>query len=245
MLSEYSTAAQIQEESGNDTAILPIGSTEQHGSHLPVATDHMIARAYARVIGEKIGAYVLPTLPISTCREHMGRRGSVWIKPVTLYNVIEDIVMSLKYQGFKTIIVLIAHGGIFISGPVIRELNATNPDIRVIRLETMQFDNTPEMLEVVECRDNLHACEIETSLIMYLDRSLVKEENISDFVPDVTRDYLNYRSMLAYTESGVWGKPSLASAEKGRKIFDIVVKKSVEYINEVIKKTGGKGYVEI
>jgi creatinine amidohydrolase len=243
MVSEYSTADEIVKGSLSDIAILPIGSTEQHGPHLPVATDHIIAAAYAKSIGEKLGAYVLPALPVSTCREHMGKRGSVWIKADTFYHVIQDIVLSLKDQGFKTIVILLAHGGIFIANPAIRELNASNQDIKVIKLETMQFDQTKEMQEIVECRNNLHACEIETSLMLYLDEKTVRKELIADCVPDVPRDYLNYRSIFCYSGSGVWGKPSLASAVKGKKIFDLVVEKGTEYIKGVMETAGGKGYI--
>jgi creatinine amidohydrolase len=243
MISSISTADEIAKGSGKDIAVIPIGSTEQHGPHLPVATDYIIAEAYAKSIGEKLEAFVLPVLPISTCREHMGKRGSVWIKADTFYHVIQDIVLSLKEQGFKTMIIILSHGGIFIANPAIRELNAANQDIKVIKLETMQFDKTKEMLEITECSNNLHACEIETSLMLYLDGKLVRKELIEDCVPDVPRDYLNYRSIFCYTKNGVWGKPSLATAEKGRKIFELVVEKGVEYINNIIGMAGGKTYI--
>ena len=242
MLSEYSTADEIVKGTTAEIAILPVGSTEQHGPHLPLATDWLIAKAYADNIGEQLGAFVLPALPVSTCLEHKGKRGSVWMKPDTFYHVLQDIVICLKQQGFRYVVVLIAHGGVFIAGPAIRELNAGNPDIKVIRLETMQFDGTPEMREIVECADNLHACEIETSLMLYLYEKLVRKDLITDYVPAVTRDYLNYQSLLRYSESGVWGKPSLATKEKGKKIFRLVTEKGIKYINEVILLTGDKGY---
>jgi creatinine amidohydrolase len=242
MVTEFSTADEIVKGSRSDIAVIPIGSTEQHGPHLPVATDHMIAAAFAKSIGEKLGAFVLPALPVSTCREHMGKRGSVWIKADTFYHMIQDIVLSLKDQGFKIMVIVLAHGGIFIANPAIRELNASNQDIKVIKLETMQFDQSKEMLDITECRNNLHACEVETSLMLYLDEKLVRKDLIVDFIPDVPRDYLNYRSILCYSKTGVWGMPSLATAEKGKKIFDIVTAKGVEYINNVIDRTGGKSY---
>lgn len=241
MLSEYSTAKEIK-ESKPEIALLAIGSTEQHGEHLPITTDHIIGKAYAKSIGKQLGAFVLPALPISTCKEHMGSMGSIWINPDTFYHVIQDIVMSLKDQGFKIVVILLSHGGIFIAGSVIREINATNSNIKVIKLDVTQFDQTKEMRDLVECENNLHAGEVETSLMMYLEKDLVKEKLTEDYIPDVPRDYLNYRSILCYTKNGVWGKPSLASAEKGEKIFELIVNKSVEYINDTIGKVAGKGY---
>ena len=242
MLSESSTAKEIKDEKP-EIAMISIGSTEQHGAHLPISTDYVIGKALAKSIGNKIGAFVLPTLPISTCREHMGSIGSIWIEPDTLYHVIQDIVMSLKEQGFKIMILLLSHGGIFIAGPAIREINAKNPDIKVIKIDLIQFWNTPEMQDIIECDNNLHAGEVETSLMLYLNKGSVRTELIEDSIPDVPRDYLNYCSILCYSKNGVWGKPSLASAQKGEKIFDLFVEKSVEYINNTIAQVGGKGYI--
>ena len=239
MLSYYSTADEI--ESGNNgIAVLPVGSTEQHGQHLPIATDYIIAGSVAQKIAEVLGAFFLPALPISTCREHMGKKGSVWMNPDTFYAMIKDIVMCLKEQGFKKIVLVLGHGGIFIANPVVRELNATNADIKVIKVELGQFIQSPEMSSILECRNNLHACEYETSLMMFLKEDIVRKDKIIDCVPEVPRDYLNYGSIFRYSKNGVWGKPSLASKEKGEKIFEILVDKSVNYIKAVEKIIGYK-----
>lgn len=234
MISFYSTADEIV-ESGTGTVVLPVGSTEQHGPHLPTSTDYLIASDVGAEIAKKLGAYLLPTLPISTCREHMGKKGSVWMKPDTFYKMIEDIAGSLKSQGFKKLVLVIAHGGIFIAGPVVREVNAVNDDFNIIRVDLVQFIASPEMSAVLECRDNLHACEFETSLLLYKHPELVRKDRIEDSLPGVPRDYLNYGSIFRYSKNGVWGRPSLATEEKGRKIFDILVDKSVQYVEDVSK----------
>ena len=207
------------------------------GPHLPVGTDFIIAGAVARGIAEKMGAYLLPTLPISTCREHMGKKGSVWMNPDTFYHVIKDIFLSLKEQGFKKIIYVQGHGGIFTGAPAVREVNAANPDIKVAKIEAMQFFDSEEIKGVLECRDNLHACEYETSVMLYLDEELVRKDLIEDCIPNVERDFLNYAPIFKYCKNGVWGKPSLASAEKGKKMLDILVEKSVEYAKRVFDTT--------
>lgn len=234
LISYNSTADEIH-DSGTDTAVLPIGSTEQHGHHLPVFTDSIIAASVSEKIAEKLGAYLLPVLPISTCREHMGKRGSVWINPDTFYYMVRDIVMSLKEQGFKKVVIVIGHGGIFIANPIIRELNATNQDIKVIKVDFLQFIGDALTSGILECKDNLHACEYETSLMLYINEQLVRKEKIVDFVPDVPRDYLNYGSIFKFCKDGVWGKPSLATREKGEKLFDLLVDHSIDYINSIKK----------
>ncbi len=232
MLDYYSTADEIQ-DSGIDTALLPVGSVEQHGPHLPIATDLMIASAVGKKVSERLNVLLLPTLPVSTCREHMGKKGSVWINPDTFYYMIRDIVLSLKEQGFKRVILLIAHGGIFIANPAVRELNATNNDIKVIKVDLVGFMGSKEMAVILDCEDNLHAGELETSIILYLDKELVKKKKNVDSIPGVPRDYLNYGSIFKYSENGVWGKPSLASCEKGEKIFGLLVDMSINYVKKI------------
>jgi len=232
MLSYHSTADEIN-DSGIDTVILPIGSIEQHGPHLPIETDCIIPLEIAKEIAEKIGAFLLPVLPISTCIEHMGKKGSVWMNPDTFYHMLTDILLSLKEQGFKRIIIFQGHGGIFVLGPIVRQINATNPDIKVIKVDFLNYLNTDEMLDTLESRDNLHACEYETSLMLFLNEELVRKDKIIDCVPDVPRDYLNYGSIFKYSKNGVWGRPSLATKEKGKRIFQILVDKSIQYIDQV------------
>jgi creatinine amidohydrolase len=232
MLSFRSTADEIHEDP-TDLAILPIGSTEQHGHHLPVGTDFLIAGAVAGRAAERLGAWLLPALPVSTCLEHRGKRGSVWMGPDTFMHMLTDIVLSLKAQGFRRVAVVLGHGGIFAATPAIRKINADNPDIRVIKVD---FDFCMRSLYadgLLECGNNLHACEYETSLMLYLHEDLVRKDKIVDFVPDVPRDYLNYASLLTFSPDGVWGMPSLATKEKGGKIFQILVDKTIEYINAV------------
>ena len=84
-----------------ELAIISVGSIEQHGQHLPVITDWSIATALGEGVADKTGGFLIPALPISTCREQMGKKGSVWMNPDTFYHMMTDIFMSLKEQGFK------------------------------------------------------------------------------------------------------------------------------------------------
>ena len=226
----YNSTADEIEQGKPGIAILPVGSTEQHGPHLPIATDYLIASAFSEAIAQSLDAFLLPALPVSTCLEHRGKKGSVWIKPATFINVVKDIVTSLKDQDFQKIVIINCHGGNFALGPAVRELNASNPDIKVVILDFEKF--LPQALEqkLLECKDNLHACEYETSLILHLHPELVRKDRIQDCVPSVPREYLNYDSIFRYSSNGVWGKPSLASAEKGEKIFKHMVNSGADYI---------------
>lgn len=244
MLSYELTRDEVR-EMNTDIAILPIASLEQHGSHLPVNTDIITTEAYANQLAKALNAFQIPTLPISTCREHMGSIGSVWMNPDTFYSMVKDICMSLKEQGFKRIVIIQGHGGQFMLTPVLRELNAVNnPDLKVCRVESYAFLQQFKEAGIIESDVCLHADELETSLVMYLRRDLVREDLFADYVPEVPREYLSYGSIFAASSSGVWGRPSYSSAEKGRKLLEMGTRLMVEQILKVFdymdnKKTIG------
>ena len=207
-----------------EIAIIPIGSLEQHGPHLPIMTDWAIAAELGKRIAEKMGAFLLPALPISTCREHMGKKGSVWIESTTFYQVLYDIIMSLKIQGFKKVGILTSHGGNFIITPLVRDLNAKfNPDLMVAVV-------TPDTVKVngVMETEGLHADESETSQMLYIAPDTVHMDRAEDFVPSAPRPYLNYGSIFRATPNGVWGCPTKASKEKGEKFLEEFSRLAVE-----------------
>ena len=208
-----------------DLAIIPVGSIEQHGPHLPVITDWTIASAVGEGVAEKTGAFLIPALPISTCREHMGKMGSVWMNPDTFYHMMIDIVGSLKEQGFKRVCIIQCHGGIFVMTPVVRQLNATlNPDMMVARVDLADVSAVLYREGIMETNTELHAGEFETSLMLHLAPETVQMDKAIDFVPEVVRPYLSYGSIFRATPTGVWGEPTKSSAEKGRLILERTVK---------------------
>lgn len=210
-----------------ELAIIPVGSIEQHGPHLPIMTDWAIATELGRRVAEEMGAFLLPALPVSTCREHMGKKGSVWMEPTTFYQMMNDIIMSLKTQGFKKVGIITTHGGIFITTPLVRDLNAKfNPELKVAII-------TPDTIKtegIFETK-GLHADELETSQILAIAPETVHMEKAVDFVPDVPRPYLNYGSIFRACPEGVWGEPTKATAEKGKRYFEEWTKKAVEEFN--------------
>ena len=203
-----------------ELAIIPVGSLEQHGPHLPVMTDIAIVTELARRVAEKTGGYLLPTLPISTCREQMGKKGSVWMEPTTFYQMMYDVIMSLKVQGFKRVAILQCHGGIFIMTPLVRDLNARfNPELMVVNIDGCMFFNRLYQEGVYETNTELHAGEGETSMMLSIAPETVHMDKAVDEVPDVPRNYLSYGNIFRASKSGVWGEAKCASAEKGEQAF--------------------------
>ena len=216
-----------------ELAIIPVGSVEQHGPHLPVMTDWAIATDLGKRVAEKTGAFLLPALPISTCREHMGKKGAVWMEPTTFYQMMNDIILSLKTQGFKKVAILQCHGGIFIMNPLVRDLNAKyNPDLMVALVDAVAFFGPLHAGGLLETEE-LHAGECETSQMLAIAPETVDMDKAVDFIPGVPRPYLNYGSIFRASPSGVWGIPSAASAEKGEKIQARMAELAVETMDNI------------
>ena len=189
-----------------ELAILPVGSLEQHGPHLPLMTDWAIAAELGRRVAELTGGFLLPALPISTCREQMGKKGSVWMEPTTFYQMMHDIIMSLKTQGFKRVAILQCHGGIFIMTPLVRDLNARfNPELMVVNIDGCMFFNRLYQEGIYETNTELQAGEGETSMMLAIAPETVHMDKAVDEVPDVPRSYLSYGSIFRASQSGVWG----------------------------------------
>ena len=224
-----------------ELAILPVGSLEQHGPHLPVMTDWAIATELGRRVAELTGGFLLPALPISTCREQMGKKGSVWMEPPTFYAMMNDIIMSLKLQGFKKVAILQCHGGIFIMTPLVRDLNAKfNPDLMVVNIDICTFFPKLYQAGIIETATELHAGEVETSMMLAIAPESVDMSKAVDEVPTVPRSYLSYGSIFRASKSGVWGESKCAIAEKGENALAFCAAGAVEEMEKAFAYMTGK-----
>jgi len=230
MISYNMTADEIV-SNDPELAILPIGSIEQHGPHLPVATDWYIANAIGQAVAELTGGFLLPSLPISTCRENQGKKGTVWMDPDHFYNMLTSILMSLKEQGFRKVVTLQCHGGIFIMTPIIRQINATsNPHFMVVNIDSGMGQPVFPVTSPVPGQTEIHAGDEETSLMLHIAPETVHMELAEAGWPTVPRPYLSYGSIFHATPNGVWGDPTQASAEKGKQILAVRAKSAAEEI---------------
>ena len=154
------------------------------------------------------------------------------MEPPTFYQMMTDIIMSLKTQGFKKVVILQCHGGIFVMTPVVRDLNAKyNPDLMVALVDGCALFQVLYQEGIAATNTEVHAGEIETSQILAVAPETVHMDRAVDFVPDVPRPYLNYGSIFRASPTGVWGEPSKASAEKGERIYERSAQLAVEEMN--------------
>jgi len=216
-----------------DIAVLPIGSFEQHGPHLPTGTDNYQIEAMADRVARELGAFLLPVQPLTTCYEHHGKRGSVHFSADMFFKVLVGLVERLYHNGFRKVVILCGHGGIFILGPALRHLNYTYKDLMVISPESYGAGGNP---------NEVHAGDGETSMMLYLYPELVDMEKALDFVPEKPRPYLNYGSIFTHSPEGVWGKATLGTAEKGKEAIERSVAVLVSETRRLFAEMEGSDY---
>lgn len=214
-------------------AVLGIGAIEQHGRHLPVATDWTQVREISRRVAEELDALLLPALPYSMSECHGLMPGTVWLKPSTLSAVLRDVARSVREQGIPTLLVLNGHGGNFVLEPTIQELNQHYSDLLVLMpAEVWAAVGKEQIYETTG--QGIHAEEMETSMQLFLNPEHVKEARV-DYVPPVGREFLDYTVMPFINPEGTWGTPSNGAADKGERGIAAQVKFIVEFVRQALE----------
>ena len=131
MQTYHNSTAELS-ESGIDTAVISVGSTEQCGPCLPFHLDTLLAAYFAHAWGEAVNGYVLPTLPFNTSEEHSSFVGTVTLRPRTIMLVLEEIVNGLRRQGFRKQVLTVGHGGSWWMGAFVKDMNWRYDDIVLI-----------------------------------------------------------------------------------------------------------------
>ncbi|WP_172387262.1 creatininase family protein [Streptomyces sp. MNP-20] len=212
------TSTDIEEQQPR-VAVLPVGSFEQHGRYLPLITDTAIACIIAHEIADTYPVLLLPPVTISCSHEHGSWPGTVSISAKTLFQVVEDIQASLARSGIEKLVIVNGHGGNYVLSNVVQEANVDRPCMSLFPLSS-DWERARQRGGLVSDRHgDMHAGEIETSLLLHAAPELVRpgyERADHDGGP---RRFLLTLGMGAYTESGVIGHPSYATAGKGEAIL--------------------------
>ncbi|BAC69503.1 creatininase family protein [Streptomyces avermitilis] len=218
-------------------AVLPVGSFEQHGAFLPLATDTLVACAIAREVAAAYPVHLLPPVTISCSHEHAAWPGTVSISSVTLHAVVRDIADSLRRSGVETLVLVNAHGGNYVLGNVVQESAGSGTRMALFPAPE-DWDAARERAGVqTSLLSDMHAGEIETSILLHTHPELVRPGyETTDFLVDDRRHLLTL-GMSAYTESGVIGRPSLASAEKGKQLLAGLVDSFEPYFSLVTSES--------
>jgi creatinine amidohydrolase len=215
------------------TILIPVGSVEEHGSHLPLSTDTIQAYEVAKSAASRIPLFVAPPLHYGNCRSTSCHPGTISISTNTIRSFIVDIVTSCHAIGLMNFIILSGHAGgahkmaLQDAG---EDLLKKFPDINIAVVTEYDLAKN-EGRSIIETLNDSHAGEIETSRIMYSHPHLVKGIGITEY-PNFPNGIL-VRNKRKFWPGGVWGDPSKASADKGKLLHEILVEKIIELATDL------------
>ena len=202
--------------------VLPVGALEQHGPHLPVGSNIVIARHVARAVAAGTGILRAPTLSYGVTVGGGPYAGRAGLRRKTLHRVVNELVQMWEDDGIEHFAIITAHR----FEPHLEALlmTATGPSSRSV-YDLYQID----VSDILDSDPELeHAGELETSLMLHLAPGLVRRDEVRDFLPEggALRRYTRRRVPKPPSDSqGIIGSPSLATAEKGRAVFTRYVEK--------------------
>lgn len=246
-LADYSwTEVEKKLEQGFATLLLMLGATEQHGPHLPLATDTVIAEAVAKNLAIRLGkTLIAPIVPIGTSDEHMDFCGTLSTSKETLAGLIADIGRSAANHGFQRLLVLTMHGGNYDAIRLgVNRLRSETQTLQVIAftelVQALQATAKTHLNDLSENVAGLHAGERETSQMLYLRPELVQMAHAeSGYVGDMRAilPRLMQVGLRPVTANGVLGDPTLATAARGQ----IYLAEFIEALATAIELNFGQG----
>jgi len=219
-LAEY-----VAEES---VALVPLGSTEQHGPHLPLSTDHVIAEGLAREAADRSGFLCTPTVTVGVSEHHRQFHGTMWVSPSAFREYVESLTRNLTYHGIDRVVYVNAHGG---------NVQHLQEVARRLRRDGIAFatpwmwdESIPELVDEVFETNGPHAGPKETSMVLHLDPDCVKPEEFENARDHGLRDLSNadstrHGARVSYdsvesSDNGAYGDQTDATAEKGERLFE-------------------------
>ncbi|MFW5965762.1 MAG: creatininase family protein [Halodesulfurarchaeum sp.] len=202
-------------------ALVPVGSTEQHGPHGPMGTDFLAAQRIATETAERVeeDLAVTPPVPVGVSEEHRQFTGTLWVSPDTFRSYVREIVESLLHHGFSRIVLVNGHGGnVPALGEVASRVSRANEAIIV---PFTWFDAAEAPYEMG------HAGPLETAFLLHTFPELVREDQLrtgaeggADRWGEWACGQILAHDSAEFTENGTVGDPTLANAEDGAALLD-------------------------
>ena len=196
--------------------IVPVGTCEQHGPHMPLGADTIIVQRLAEDLSAESGVLVAPTVEygVNVFTER-GYAGNASLRKKTLHRVLNDLIDTWESTGIREFILLTAHE----HDPHLEALSTvitSGARVRVVDILSVDFT------DLLEGQDEpMHGDEVDTSLLLYIAPKLVAMDRAQDYMmsPDELRRYRRGWLRVPRASPGSIGRPSLASADKGRAIY--------------------------
>lgn len=226
-----------------DLALLPVGAVEQHGPHLPLDTDAFDAEYLAGQVAESCTRprpLVLPLVPYGVSYHHEDFPGTISVTNEALFGLIYDIGMSAAHNGIRKLIIINGHGG---NAPTLKfAAQMINRDAGIFTCVDSGETSDADIDLIAESHNDVHAGEIETSTSMAIRPHLVRTVKSEKYAPRFSSRYLDFSSTRGVewfartskiSASGVLGDPSKASREKGVRMWEVMIKNLVEFVEHL------------
>jgi creatinine amidohydrolase len=222
--------------------VLPTGSTEQHGPHLPLDVDAFLVESVCLELGRRAPdrVLVLPTVSFGLNRHHIDFPGTIHIEPEVFIAFCLNITKSVAYHGFQKILLVNGHGS---NTPLVdlvarKTVLATHSLCAAVNYYSLGVEAFERIRETPVMA---HADEFETSLYLHLapervrmDQAVAGNDVMGKYMSsDSTSPYVRFNDYWGrWTKVGVHGDPTAATAEKGRILFEAVLSRLVELVDE-------------
>ncbi len=215
---------------GRDTVVVPFGSTEQHGRHLPLGTDAVLGDEIGRGLADRLNAFLAPTVRFGCSTHHLAFPGTISLEEETFRRIVRDVVASLSRHGFKQIVLLPTHGGNF--KPLAEIASEIEPakGLRILAFTDLEalvkrsFESS-SAFGVNAARSGAHSGEWETSLMLFLrPREVKMDRAAAGFVGEPSEIMTRvFNGIQDLDENGVLGDPRPATGEAGKRYLGELV----------------------
>jgi len=226
-----------------DVALLPVGSVEQHGPHLPLDADAFDADYLARAVAKACKdpkPIVLPLIPYGVSYHHEDFIGTISVNPESLSQLVYDIGMSAARHGITKLVIINGHGG---NSPALHfAAQMINRDSHIFTCVDTGESSDPDIYAIAQTPNDVHAGEIETSTTLAVRPNSVRLDAVEKFIPRFSSRYLDFTSKrrvewYAHTSkispTGVLGDPTKATAEKGHLIWARMIENLTEFVEDL------------
>ena len=246
------SSRQLAEVNRDQTVVLiPIAAVEQHGPHMPTGTDHLICTAISEAVETEHAECVLlvPTLWLGASAHHLRFGATLDLALDTYITTLCNIARSVLDDRFRRILFLNGHGGnVDPLRVALRQLQLRYPDALLTggSYWSVADDAIQATLEGSH-KFVGHACEFETSMILHLYPDLVDQERLVDagsLIPDQLHGLFVSRDMRQRTAAGYTGRPDLASAAKGKRLFTAIVERLGTVISQLLQQPLATEYTD-